>query len=88
LTPGTLILAQVVALVGFVMLLGAYLFLTDQRAVGLLLMGTSAAINGVLLERLANSLPRRPFFPRAGYRVLIILGVIIALLSLVELLLR
>ena len=84
LTPRTLILGQVVVLLGLVALLGAYLFLTDQRVLGLLFIGGSTAVNGVLLKRLADSLPRRPLFPSAGYRLLTILGVITAFMALVE----
>jgi len=88
LTPRTLILAQVVALVGLIPLVGVYLFLTHQRVLGLLLIGGAIAANGVLLERLAYALPRRPLLPRAGYRLLTIGGVVVALLALVEFVVR
>jgi hypothetical protein len=88
LTPRTLILGQVVALLGFVMIFGVYLWLTGQRVLGLLLGGASMAVDGVLLERLANALPRPPLFPKVGYRFLTIAGSILALTALVEFALR
>jgi hypothetical protein len=88
LTPRTLILGQVVALLGLVTLFGVYLWLTGQRVLGLLLIGASIAVNGVLLERLADALPRRPLFPKIGYRLLTIAGSIGALTALVEFALR
>jgi hypothetical protein len=88
LTPRTLILAQVVAMFGLATLLGLYFFLSGQRVVGLLLSGAAMAVSGVLLERLANALPRRPLFPKVGYRLVTIFGAIIVLLALVEFALR
>jgi hypothetical protein len=70
LTPRTLILGQIVALLGLVTIFGVYLWLTGQRVLGLLLVGAPMAVDGVLLERLANALPRRPLFPKVGYRFL------------------
>jgi hypothetical protein len=88
LTPRTLILGQVVALLGFVTIFGLYLMLTGQRVFGPLLSGASMAVDGVLLERLANALPRRPLFPKVGYRFVTIGGIIVALTALVEFALR
>ena len=83
-TPRTLILGQVVALLGLVTIFGVYFMLTGQRILGLLLIGAPMAVDGVLLERLANALPRRPFFPKVGYRFVTIAGSILALTALVE----
>jgi hypothetical protein len=88
LTPRTLILGQVVALLGLVTLFGVYLWLTGQRVFGLFLIGALTAVNGVLLERFANALPGRPLFPKVGYRFLTIAGSIVALTALVEFALR
>ena len=88
LTRRTLILAQVVALLGLVTLFGVYLWLTGQRVLGLLLIGVLVAVDSVLLERLANALPRRPLFPKIGYRFLTIAGSVAALTALVEFALR
>ncbi|MEK6227562.1 MAG: hypothetical protein AABM40_14875 [Chloroflexota bacterium] len=88
LTPRALILAQVVALLGLVTLFGVNLWLTGQRVLGLLLIGVTVAVDGVLLERLANELPRRPLFPKIGYRFLAIAGSVAALTALVEFALR
>jgi hypothetical protein len=46
------------------------------------------AVDGVLLERLANALPRRSLFPSLGYCFLTIAGSIAALTALVEFALR
>ena len=87
-TPRVLLLGQVVALLGLVTLFGVYHWLTGQRVLGLLLIGASTAVNGVLLERLANALPRRPLFPKVGYRLLTIAGSILAVTALIEFALR
>jgi hypothetical protein len=88
LTPRVLILGQVVALLGLVTLVGVYLWLTGQRVLGLLLIGVSIAVDSVLLERLADALPRRPLFPKVGYRLLTIGGSILAVTALIEFALR
>ena len=88
LTPRTLILGQVVAPLGLVTLFGVYYWLTGQRVLGLFLIGVPMAVDGVLLERLANALPRRPLFPKVGYRFVTIAGSIAALTALVEFALR
>lgn len=83
LTSRTLILGQLVALVGLITVLGAYFYLTGQRVVGLLLIGGPIAVNGVLLERLADSLLWRPLLPKVAYRLLTVGGVVLALLAFV-----
>jgi hypothetical protein len=88
LTPRALILSQVVALLGLVGLVGVYFMLTGQRVLGLFLIGASGSTNGVLLERLASSLPRRPLFPTVGYRFLAVVGAVAVLTALVEFALR
>ncbi len=87
-TLRTLILGQVVALLGLVAIFGVYLMLAGQRVLGLFLLAAPMAVDGVLLERLANALPRRPLFPKVGYRFVTIGGIIVALTALVEFALR
>ncbi len=88
LTSRTLLLGQLVAFVGLVPVLGAYFYLTGQRVVGLLMIGGGTAVDGVLFERLADSLLWRPLLPRAFYRFLTFLGVILAVIALVVFLVR
>jgi hypothetical protein len=83
LTSRALVLGQLVAVVGLITLVGAYLYLTGQRIVGLLLIGGPIAVNGVLLERLMDSLVWRPLLPKVAYRLLVVGGVVLALLALV-----
>jgi hypothetical protein len=83
LTSRTLILGQLVALVALITVLGAYFYFTGQRVVGLLLIGGPIAVNGVLLERLADSLLWRPLLPKVAYRLLTVGGVVLALLAFV-----
>jgi hypothetical protein len=83
LTSRTIILGQVVALVGLIPVLGVYFYLTEQRVIGMLLIGAPIATSGVLLERLSDSLLRQPLVPRALLRFLTGAGIVIALLAVV-----
>ncbi len=83
LTSRSLILGQVVTLVGLIPVHGAYFYLSEQRVVGLLLIGGPIAASGVLLERLSDSLLRQPLVPKALLRLVAGAGIVIALLALV-----
>lgn len=85
LTSRALMLGQAIALVGLIPVLGVYFYLTDQRVVGLLLIGVPLALAGVLLERAMDSLLTRPLLPRAWYRFITVGGIVAAVTAVVVL---